>query len=225
MNWGDPHLKRELTTCLTENKPTLGDEKRRKIVNALQKTTYAVKNSLDVSAVKLGYELSGQYPLNFEAAMRETCKRRTISDNDYNIMKNSVDQLVQIYQTKGFVAEKDMDGLNIPNFNDECYSSVPKEQRSLHQQRAVVMNADELIQHLKSLKHKKLEAEQQRKRNAELREAKKKAGAQEKLDYDNWFKSLSPTEAARERQRIREANRKSRLDAFQPPAEQQAAVN
>lgn len=217
IQWQDDDLKIELHQCIKNNKKDLSDEKRRKIVDALQKITYAVKNSLDSRSVRLGYEICGQQPLNFDNAMRATCKNRVISQAEYETMKAAVPILAESYREKGFLTEEEMDDLHIPNFNEECYSSVPKDQRALHQQRAVVMNADELLSHIRQLKEKKVQAEQARKRQAELKAAKKKAESQEKQDYNRWFTNLTPNEQARERRRIREANRQTKLNAFQPP--------
>lgn len=219
--WEDVELDYELKKCLDENEPDLGDEKKRKIRRALQKITYAVKNTLDVKTVTLGYQLSGQQPPNFKLAMRETMRRRTISDTVFKKMEDAVPKLAELYLDKGFVTEEDMDNLEIPNFNDECYSSVPKDQRALHQQRAVVMNAEGLMGHILALKNKKIEAEEQKKQQAQLQAARRTAAAREKQDYDNWFKNLTPNEQAQERRRIREANRTIRLAPFHVNATQQ----
>lgn len=93
---------------------------------------------------------------------------------------------------KGCVTEDEMDGLEIINVNK--LNSKPKDQRALHQQRAVIMNSEDCIAKFKIYKtEKQLEEDRKAamKALAIAKRAEKEAEAAERQQYKAWFNTLS----------------------------------
>ena len=60
-------------------------------------------------------------------------------------MREHLPHFVGIMRQRGRITEADMNEKGIPNYNWLDTDKKPKEQRSLHKQRAVIMNAEEVV--------------------------------------------------------------------------------
>lgn len=100
-----------------------------------------LKNYTVQRVISEGYTNCGQWPLNYSKAIQKSPGFSQLSKREAAAMKEAIPAVVELYRQKGFVTEEELDELNIPTFNKEDGRSKPKDQRVLHQQRAVVMNA------------------------------------------------------------------------------------
>jgi hypothetical protein len=91
-------------------------------------------------------------------------------------MKSAVGPVVSLFRDKGYVTEAEMDRLNIPVFNGDT-RTIPKDQRVLHQQRAVLMSGTACIQQYRVRKENIIIAAEE----ATHRAAAKEAARLEKL--------------------------------------------
>lgn len=126
-----------------------------KIVDALQQISYTIHKALNPDIIKKGYSDCGQdAPISLDLNGLETyakydtciqkCKRKlTIAETQ--IMRDNLPHFVGIMRQRGKITEAEMDERQIPNYNNFDSDRKPKDQRALHKQRAVVMNADEVV--------------------------------------------------------------------------------
>lgn len=98
------------------------------------------------------YATIGQYSLSFENTMKWVSM--DISKNTYKHMEDKVEEIANIYRTKGIFTEEDMDAANIMSI-DLVHRPKPKDQRVLYQQRAVIMNSDECVRRFQAFKAEK----------------------------------------------------------------------
>ncbi len=147
-------------------------DKRRIIVEALLQISSAVKNSITPNAVMAGYRICGQYPVDWKKTLRQS--KYEFTSNDEKIILDSFPKLEEEMSTKGQISETFMDNLNIPKTNRTPHTTVPNDQRPLHQQRCVIMNNEECIKQWKMRQERKLakllaETTGQRKKRAKNR--------------------------------------------------------
>lgn len=113
---------------------------------------YVLKDTLTVSRIKDGYRKTGQYPIDFDKAMKK-CTRE-ITAEDLQHMKNSLSKLVEAYRARGEVTEEEFDQLGIIDVYQN--QGKPKDERVLHQQRAVVMNKNVCLTKYREYQERKM---------------------------------------------------------------------
>lgn len=125
----------------------LGDrytfEKRKQIADALNQVCFNLQNFGKKVFIKTGYAKCGQYPLSLSNAL-DLCTTK-FSTQERGNLETIFPQLVRIYRTAGVVTEDDMTTLGVPNTDDTIYKSIPKDERVLHRQRAVLMTSAHTI--------------------------------------------------------------------------------
>ena len=82
-----------LRPILVDNCPNMTSARKHKILAALQRITFVVKETLTPTIIQGGYEKTGQYPLNLDRAMSKCL--RPISVNDMNVHENRVTSLME----------------------------------------------------------------------------------------------------------------------------------
>ena len=182
--------------------------KKGQIVMAMLKVAWIVRTTLtDKEIVKSGYATIGQYPLSFENAMKWVSM--DIPKNAYKHMENKVEEIANIYRTKGILTEEDMDAANIISI-DLDHRSKPKDQRVLHQQRAVIMNSEECVRRFQAYHDEKTLGRKM----------------MDKQVYINWFESLTADEQVNEAKlqkyqgkKVRYATIAAMLSSKQPSVE------
>ena len=123
------------------------------IVGAMMKIAWVVRTTLaDKDIVKSGYAAIGQYPLSFKNAMKWVSM--DIPKNAYKHMEDKVEEIANIYRTKGILTEEDMDAANIISI-DLDHRPKPKDQRVLYQQRTVIMNSDKCVRRFQAYQAEK----------------------------------------------------------------------
>ena len=140
------------------------NDKRKQFADSLCQIVYAIRETLTDEIIKKGYERCGQYPLDLTKAM-SLCTVK-ISPKERKNMENKLGEMKQIFITKGTITEADMDNAKIVNVNDTLYKGMDKDQRALHHQRAVLMNAPEAIARYKDYRER---TEPQRTKAADTR--------------------------------------------------------
>lgn len=106
-----------------------------KIVNAIQ-------NTLTPDIIRAGYKETGQYPLDYNKAMHHCRSELTLDMHNY--LKEMLPYVAQCFSAQGFVTESELDAMGIVSVNSELRNQKPKDERVLHQQRAVIMNYEEV---------------------------------------------------------------------------------
>ncbi len=157
-------------------------EQRDKIVEAIQKVVWVLKNYTKPQTVSDGYRNCGQWPLSYDMAMGKCPTYRKLTKKQEDIMKNAVGEMVEIYRERGIVTEEEMDNLHIPQVVGTD-RTIPKDQRVLYQQRAVLMSGDECIRQYKARIQRILDEKnmkEQKKQEAAERAEQKKQEAAEK---------------------------------------------
>jgi hypothetical protein len=187
---------------LTENlqsvfstKKSITSENRKKYIDSLEKIIFSIKSTLTAEVIQAGYRETGQYPLNLTAAMSKSTYKLTIPE--FETMEAKLPDVKAFFRSNGYVTEQQMDDLGIASVNEEW--AKPKDEKVLHQQRAVLINAAETISKYKLYKADKA-ASLVTKNIRKLAAAKKKA---EKEAYTSWFGNLSEEEKKQERKRKR----------------------
>jgi hypothetical protein len=171
-------------------------EKRSQICEALQKVICTLKETLTQKMVKDGYASIGQCPINFDVAMSKCT--RDISKTDIEVMKEKLPDVVQKFRMNGIVTEQDMDEAGIMNIDSD--RKTPKDQRVLHQQRAVLMNSAECIAKYKLYRTEK---ETNTARTAEKRTDRTKYNFH-KARYQLWYLELSTSAKTQENKKRKE---------------------
>jgi hypothetical protein len=126
-------------------------ERREKLLIGLQQLVWVLKKNTNVHVVSDGYKRCGQWPLNYDRAMSQCPVYHKLTAQQGKDMLAAVDAMVNIIRARGVVTEAEMDNLKIPKAEDDN-RQVPKDQRVLHQQRAVLMSGDECIRAYKARK-------------------------------------------------------------------------
>eukprot|EP01033_Poteriospumella_lacustris_P010239 gene10239-7282_t len=133
-------------------KELIGDRfasgKKSLVIKSLLKVVEAVRETLTLKIVRAGYETTGQWPISFVAAMSHCPTVKTMSVHEYNNMKDNVENLANVFRERGVLTEADMDEFNIIDMSEDT-RRTPKDERVLHQQRAVLMNSAECTRQYK----------------------------------------------------------------------------
>jgi len=202
VDWKKTPIGMDLKEVLAHH-PNISDAMQSKIIEGLQLITVTILDTLNPSVIKKGYELIGQYPINFNKAMKWCTKQMSIAE--MQTMEERMGDMVAMFRTKGCVTETDMDELGIINVNPP--NSVAKHNRALHQQRAVIMNSEDCIAKFKVYKtQKELEKEQ--------KEARKAVAAAKKIEVEARKAVAAEKKAANALKRQENAERKARYDAM-----------
>lgn len=101
------------------------------------KVALAVLRTATLDNVRDGYQLTDQYPLSFDMAIRRVNSQLPIKSLD--AMREKIDDVVQLFRDRGVVTEDDHDNLGIVQSGDSRLT--PRDERALYQQRAVLMNS------------------------------------------------------------------------------------
>ena len=149
-------LHRNLKTAFihyrSERTSGLSSQMESKIIDALQQICYTIHKTLNPDIIKKGYSDCGQdAPISLDLNGLETyskyeaciqkCKRK-LTVAECQIMRDNLPHFVGIMRQRGKITEAEMNERQIPNYNNFDSDRKPKDQRALHKQRAVVMNAD-----------------------------------------------------------------------------------
>ncbi len=116
----------------------LTTEKRNKLAFALLKVIACIKLTLTKKNIADGYKNCGQYPVNFREAMKRCEGYKRMAPVDVNKFLRAENACVQQFIEVGHLTEEFMDQHNLPA--SILRRQTPKDQRVLHQQRAVLMN-------------------------------------------------------------------------------------
>lgn len=152
-------LQRNLKTAFTyyrqQRTTDLSSAMESKIIDSLQQICYTIHKSLNPDIVKKGYIDCGQdAPISLDENGYETFTKydkcmgkctRKLSTNEYQVMKDQFIHFVLLMRNHGRITEAEMDEKNIPNYNNCDSDKKPKDQRALHKQRAVIMNAEDCV--------------------------------------------------------------------------------
>jgi len=186
-------------------KTAVGDRfaanKKLLVIKALLKVVIAIRATLTQEIVQDGYEVIGQYPIDFERAMAQCPSVKYMNKKHYEHMKNKVEELAGIFREKGILTEQDMDDSGIVEMTQDS-RTAPKDERVLHQQRAVLMNSDECVRQYKI---------HQERTRAKKTAAASSGGASRKDNvalYKQWLDTLSAEEMRAEKEAIKEAGGK-----------------
>jgi hypothetical protein len=164
------------------------------IIKSLLKVVEAIRDTLTSSIVKTGYRVTGQWPIDFTSAMNQCSAVSQLSAAAYIHMRDKVETLAGIFRERGVLTEADMDEHGIVDLTDDT-RKTPKDQRVLHQQRAVLMNSEECIRQFKEYQAR-LEA-----RKAAVRQSATDGQAQGLTNaqlYEAWFNRLTKDEQREE---------------------------
>jgi hypothetical protein len=166
-----------------------------KIIESLQKIVKTIRSVMTAEMVIAGYERTGQYPVDFARAMRQSTYTYTVKE--WATITGAVDSAVTIYRLRGELTEAEMDALAIPSVKDTQTDKRPKDERMLHQQRAVIMNSADCIAKYKNHYAKKdlaiVERVAARERREVAQEKAKQQREQKRIEKEI-FDNLSPAE-------------------------------
>ena len=140
-------------------------------------------------------------------------------------MTNAVDDAVAIFRARGALSEDEMDTLEIPSMNEEQVNQRPKDQRMLHQQRAVIMNSVDCIAKYKNHYENKelgvIEEVAARQRREIAKDAAKEIKEKKKTERDA-FNNLPAAEKKAIRKSKRDAAAAAKILTALVAAEEQA---
>lgn len=162
------------------------NEKKTIVMKSVIKVAQAIRETLVLNVVKSGYVKSGIWPINFDVAMNQCRGDLSLAERDQ--ARRSVEHLTGLFREKGVVTEKDMDDQQIKSIDLDS-RKTPKDQRVLHQQRAVLMNSEACIRKYREY-HDLLAA-----KAATTAAGGPRAAKGPNLDlqlYDSWFETLTP---------------------------------
>lgn len=200
-------LDRRLRSVLNERASKLPSEKVHKIVTALMKIVEVTANTRRPNIIREGYSDTGMYPVSFEKSMSK-CQRR-LSEADYKCMEDCIPAAAIEFQSKGTLSEEWMDEHGIINVN--TVGSMPKDERALHQQRAVIFNHEviqgqwDIYQTRNDVDNKEKEKAQQFLDREAAKAAKTTATAAAKLVEEERKRNLTPEQRRQEQEAKKEA--------------------
>jgi type IV secretory pathway VirB10-like protein len=106
-----------------------------------------------------------------------TVRSGKVSAQVWDIIKASLPTLGASFISKGFITEDEMNVLGLPVYPDP-HNSVPKDQRPMQNQRAVVINKDEAVtkyKNYKTLREQEVANREQRRLQRELERPQREA--------------------------------------------------
>ena len=120
---------------------TITSAMRKKTVHAVLSIVYTLKNTMRPIDMAKGFEECGHWPTSYEKIM-STCYHQVPSDQLVSI-KEASSTLIQTFQTNGCITEADMDACMVPAVAEN--NSIPRDQRALSNQRAVLLTHTETL--------------------------------------------------------------------------------
>jgi len=182
----------------------------------LEQVTYMLKDRMKVAHIKQGYEDTGQWLSNLDAVdgtgsnnynIDPTCPQRyanfhqtmskctavggdRLSLAQYKQFEDALIPAIALYKAHGCITEDDMNGLNLINVTG---GKIPKNDRPLHQQRALLMNAETTTAWYQSYKDRQLEkalAAGEKRRVAALKKIANAPMNKAISAYKKWFIQL-----------------------------------
>ena len=199
-------LNDRLKTIITPRK--FSASIKAKMVDAMQQVVTTIKEVIKPSMIIAGYTDIGQWPLSYDMAMSKCSKVRSgkVTQVQIQTMRDKVPDIVALYRLRGGVTENEYDAMGIVNCNSG--NPKPKEQRALHQQRAVIMNNEDCIQKYKAYHSLKDQAILDRASAADQRRNNKAAKDAEAIRI-----SLLSPDALKEERRLKRISNKAAKDA------------
>ncbi len=179
---------------------TMSGDKASKTINGLHRIVNALRDVTSMSTIARGYRRAGQYPVDLKKAM-ERCTY-PLTESDFDVMQKMLPNMVEEFRSKGGVSEDTMDTFGIVSVKSTSTNSLPKDQRVLHQQRAVVVNAADTIARCKQYEERRLI------RNSSKGVSKTKRRSSAEVSRDKAFlATLSPEDLKLEMKKRREQKR------------------
>ena len=177
---------------------------RSKISDGLQKVVSTIRAVMTAEMVVAGYERTGQFPVDFGVTMKQSTYTFTLLE--WATMTENLELAASKFRLKGELTEAEMDELQIPSIADSQRNKKPKDQRLLHQQRAVIMNSVDCVAKYKNhYVSKEIEAAQKLIAKQE-KDAARDATREAKQAEKDRFANLSKEEKTAERKAKRAAN-------------------
>lgn len=120
---------------------SLSTEVRKKAIRGVKMIVATLRGCNSDKVIKMGYEETGQWPLDFRRAMSKCTT--SLTEEELRILEGKVPAVVDLFRRHGRVTEEEMDRLGVLSIEllgDR--RKLPKDSRVLHQQRAVIMNSE-----------------------------------------------------------------------------------
>jgi hypothetical protein len=168
-------------------------DKKERVIDALQRVAWALRDTLTQSMVIQGYTDIGWGPRPNLAKAMSKCTG-DIPTKASKILNDKFDQMATIFRNTGTLTEKDMDDAGIISTNHLSKRTTSKDQRVLHQQRAVLMNSPTCITqyiHYRDAKDSAKAAMEERRKSLN----KYKMGLEA---YRRWLTTLNPEQHEKE---------------------------
>jgi hypothetical protein len=141
----------------------------------------------------------------------------TYNVKEWATITGAVDCAVVIYRQRGELTEAEMDALEIPSVKKAQVDKRPKDERMLHQQRAVIMNSADCIAKYENHYATKALAVVERvaaRERREIAQGKAKENREQKRVEKENFDNLSPAEKTAVRRAKRIANAAAKAAAL-----------
>jgi hypothetical protein len=115
------------------------------ISKGIVKMVRALAKTVNFSIITHGFQRIGQYPLDAKQCLMNCKKaeRKEFDDDMINQMLSVIPGLVDLFldeDSGGQISEEQMDAVGIPAIANDHRRTMPKDKRSLSQQRAVLLN-------------------------------------------------------------------------------------
>ena len=131
---------------------------KKKIIRGLKMIVVTLQSVYKADIIKDGYKNTGQYPLDFRKAMSKCTTALTAEQ--LATLESKLPAVVELFREHGRVTEEQMDQLGVISVDlSGDRRTMPKDCRALHQQRAVIMNADAVTAQYRSRMQQKAVAE------------------------------------------------------------------
>ena len=125
-----------------ESKLSLSSEQKGKIIYGCWAVANTLQETIRVKVIRDGFSLCGQYPFDFAAIMRQGYRKLSVAELNRLQIRMEIDE--EFFREHGQLTEEQMDLSGIPTIIDES-SSVPRHERQLINQRAVLITHKDTI--------------------------------------------------------------------------------
>lgn len=119
-------------------------EHKTKLVHALLKVNYALKNIGMSHVIRQGYADIGMFPYNYKKIISRCMEKLTLEQDQ--VMENNLRALSGYLMEQGELTDKAMDDRGIVNLNNELYNRSSRDNLSLFRQRLVVLTNKKILQ-------------------------------------------------------------------------------
>lgn len=195
----DADIVEQLDQILKETSFT--SDKKGKIIDALQRIAWVIRTTLTLDMVRQGYQRVGWVPKpSLRKAMGKCTK--ALSTEEYNNLEEHWQELASCYIQKGELTETDMDKVGIVG-GTTGRNKKPKNDRPLHQQRAVMINHPFCVTKYLEYKARKEEEKIKNQKKAIATDIHRR----NKLVYSKWYETLSLGERANEDKLLRKGKK------------------